>query len=168
MHRVAWLLTMQAAYRPLSRAERALVYGTLGWAAEISFTAVRESMKPATRSWRLQGQSYLWMLPIYGLSAYLFEPLHDAIRERPPWQRSAAYAAGIMAVEYATGTALRRGVGVVPWDYSGRSRWALPGGAVRLDYAPVWAGAGLLLERVHDGLRTVALQRSRRSSVDEH
>jgi hypothetical protein len=75
------------------------------------------------------------------------------MRSRPAWQRAAAYAAGIMAVEYATGTAIRRGVGLVPWDYTGRSRLVVPGGAARLDYLPVWAAAGMVLERVDDRLR---------------
>ena len=150
---------MQIVRRPLNRLERALAYGMLGWVAEVAFTGVREALQPDRRSWRLEGHSYLWMLPIYGLAAFMFEPLHDVVKSRPVWQRAGLYAGGIMAVEYATGTALRRGVGVVPWDYRGQSRWALPGGAVRLDYAPIWAVTGLALERVHDGLRAVPLRR---------
>jgi hypothetical protein len=97
------------------------------------------------------------MLPIYGLSACLFEPVHEALRGRSLWQRAAAYSAGIMGVEYLTGMALKKVVGVVPWDYSGHSRWVLPGGATRLDYAPLWAVAGLALERIHDGLADVTV-----------
>jgi hypothetical protein len=48
---------------------------------------------------------------------------------------------------------LRRSVGVVPWDYSGHGRFVLPGGATRLDYAPIWGAVGLALERVDDRLR---------------
>ena len=150
---------MQIVRRPLNRLERALAYGMLGWIGEIAFTGVRGALEPRRGDWRLEGHSYLWMLPIYGLSAFLFEPLHDVVKQRPVWQRAGIYAGGIMAVEYATGTSLRRAVGVVPWDYAGQSRWALPGGAVRLDYAPVWAVAGLALERVHDVLRVVPLRR---------
>jgi hypothetical protein len=63
-----------------------------------------------------------------------------------------------MGVEYLAGTVLRRTVGVVPWDYTGHSRWTLPGGATRLDYAPVWAVAGVALERFHDAMRDVTVQ----------
>jgi hypothetical protein len=150
---------MQITRRPLNRWERALAYGMLGWVAEVSFTGAREALQPDRGSWRLEGHSYLWMLPIYGLTAFLFEPLHDVVKQRPVWERAGIYAGGIMAVEYATGTALRRGVGAVPWDYTGQSRWALPGGAVRLDYAPIWAVSGLALERIHDGLRELPLRR---------
>ncbi len=143
--------------RRLTRRERALVYGLLGWAAEVAFTGVRDALSPSARSWRLQGYSYLWMLPIYSLAAVLFEPLHQGVRQKPLWVRAVVYAAGILGVEYATGTALRRLTGQVPWDYGGSSRWALPGGAVRLDYAPLWAAAGLALERLDDMLGATTL-----------
>ena len=145
--------------RPLNRLERSLGYGLLGWAAEVAFSGVRDLTDPRTRSWRLQGHSYLWMLPIYGLLAFLFEPLHDQLRTRPLWLRAAAYATGFSAVEYATGMSLRRAVGVVPWDYTGHSRWVLPGGATRLDYVPVFAAAGIVLEHVHDAVRDLPVRR---------
>jgi hypothetical protein len=142
---------MHGGTRSLRRWERALAYGALGVAAEVGFTGARDGLLRSDR--RLQGQSYLWMFPIYGLSAYLFEPVHDALRGKPLWQRAMAYSVGIMGVEYVAGMALRRGTGVVPWDYTGHSRFALPGGATRLDYAPIWGAVGLALERVDDRLR---------------
>ena len=142
-------MTTQA--RALTRWERALAYGALGVAMEVVFTGARDSV--LRRSWRLEGHSYLWMLPIYGLSALLFEPAHDVVRARRWWERAAVYSLGIMGVEYATGMGLRRAVGVVPWDYTGHSRFTLPGGATRLDYAPLWGIVGLALERVDDRLR---------------
>jgi hypothetical protein len=99
------------------------------------------------------------MLPIYGLLAFLFEPLHDGLRDRSPWVRAAAYAAGFSAVEYTAGMTLRRAVGLVPWDYAGHGRWVLPGGATRLDYVPVFAAAGMVLERVHDAVRDLPVRR---------
>ena len=134
-----------------------MAYGLLGWAAEVAFTAVERTLHAGSRDWRLQGHSYLWMLPIYALIPFLFEPLHDVARARPVWQRAAAYAAGITTVEYLTGMGMRRLVGVVPWDYTGRSRFALPGGAVRLDYLPLWAAAGLALERIDDVARRLRI-----------
>ena len=88
------------------------------------------------------------MLPVYGLAQPLFEPAHDALRARPLAVRAAAYAAGFSAVEYASGSVLRRLRGAAPWDYS-HARWNLHG-LVRADYAPVWALAGLGFERLHD------------------
>jgi uncharacterized membrane protein len=142
--------------RPLRRSERALAYGLLGWSAEVVFTAAQNLLHRQTRDARLAGHSYLWMAPIYGLCAVLYEPAHDLLRERPIAQRAAGYAAGIMAVEYASGRLLHRATGVIPWDYTGRSALAIRG-AIRLDYAPVWAAAGLALERADDALRSARL-----------
>jgi uncharacterized membrane protein len=128
----------------------------LGWSTEIAFTAVQNLIHRDTRDARLRGHTYLWMAPIYGLCAVLYEPLHDRVRERPVAQRAAAYAAGILAVEYATGRLIERIAGDIPWDYSGRGRLVIRG-ATRLDYAPLWAAAGLALEHVDDGLRSVRL-----------
>ena len=130
------------------------MYGVLGWSTEVVFTAVDRLRRPATRDARLEGFSYVWMAPIYGLCAVLYEPMHDLLRERPPAQRAAVYAAGIIAVEYASGRLLQRTIGVIPWDYTGRSRFQLQG-ATRFDYAPLWAAAGLALEHVDDTLRRV-------------
>jgi len=156
---------VQPDRRPLNRLERAAAYGVLGWGTEVAFTAVQGVVNGTSRDWRLRGHSYLWMLPIYGLLAFLYEPLHDRMRERPAWQRGFAYASGFLACELATGTAIRRAVGLVPWDYTGRSRFAMAHGTVRLDYAPFWALAGLLIERLDDGLREAPLRMPARAGA---
>jgi uncharacterized membrane protein len=135
-----------AGTRPVPRF---MVYGALGWCAEVAFTGLNGFVR--TRDPRLPGRTSLWMFPIYGLVRPLFEPAHDLMRDRvPAAARAAVYAAGFMAVEYATGRALRAAVGRAPWDYS-HARLNLDG-LTRLDYAPLWAAAGLALERVHDRL----------------
>jgi len=53
---------------------------------------------------------------------------------------------GCFAVEYASGWAIKRATGTVPWDYAS-TRWNVHA-LIRLDYAPVWFVFGLLLERV--------------------
>lgn len=142
--------------RPLTRAERAVAYGVLGWSTEVVFTALEELSHRRTRDARLRGHTYLWMAPIYGLCAVLYEPAHDAVRARPTAHRALTYALGILAVEYASGRLIRRATGVIPWDYTGRSPLAIRG-ATRLDYAPLWAAAGIALERVDDALRSVRI-----------
>jgi uncharacterized membrane protein len=142
--------------RPLRRSERAFAYGLLGWSTEVVFTAVQNLLHRRTRDARLQGHTYLWMAPIYGLCALLYEPFHDLVRDRPLGQRAAAYAAAIMTVEYGAGRSIQRIAGVIPWDYTGRSPLAIHG-ATRLDYAPLWAAAGVALEHVDDALRAVRL-----------
>ena len=123
---------------------------------EVVFTALQRAARPSTRTAQLEGHTYLWMAPIYGLCAVLFEPVHDRLRGQAPARRAVAYAAGILAVEYVSGRLIARLTGAVPWDYTGRSRFQLHG-ATRFDYAPLWAVAGLGLERVDDTLRSVRL-----------
>lgn len=142
-----------------------LVYGALGWSAEIVWTAVcslisgerNDIAYPQGRvrlsreeRLRLQGHTYLWMFPIYGFGGLLFEPCHEALRGWPWLARGLVWTLAIFAVEYATGRLLRRLTGRCPWDYS-YSRFHLHG-FIRFDYAPVWFGFGLLLERVHDAV----------------
>lgn len=132
-----------------SRLGRFVVYGALGLATELVFTGLKDLVRARGR--RFQGHTSPWMFPVYGLAQPLFEPAHDAMRGRVPAPlRALAYAAGFTAVEYASGRVLRASLGRAPWDYS-HARWNLDG-LIRADYAPLWALAGLGLERVHDAL----------------
>ncbi|HWC32067.1 MAG TPA: hypothetical protein VG709_02965 [Actinomycetota bacterium] len=131
-----------------SRGGRFAAYGALGWCLEITFTSLHDYVRYRDPS--LPARSSLWMFPIYGLLAYLYEPLHDRLREAPWPVRGAAYGAGIMAIEYASGRALRALVGKAPWDYTYAKRHI--DGLVRPDYFPYWAAVGLAMERVHDRL----------------
>src|SRR5205807_9021060 len=130
------------------RLGRFAVYGGLGWCFEVLFTGLHDFVR--SRDPALPSRSSLWMFPIYGLLQPLYEPLHDALRERPILFRAGAYGAGIMAVEYVTGKAIRKLVGKAPWDYS-YARVHIDG-LVRPAYFPLWAGVGLAAERVHDTL----------------
>lgn len=142
---------------------RFVLYGLVGWCAEILWTASYDAVagttrapgdtvarRPLTRSERrrLVGRTYLWMFPIYGSAALLFEPVHEAVRALPWAARGGLYMLGLFAVEYVAGWALRRATGACPWDYS-YARTSVHG-YIRLDYAPVWFVFGLVLERVHD------------------
>lgn len=129
---------------------RFIVYGLLGWAAEILWSAATERIRGKQRDWRLLGQTALWMFPIYGLAAPLYEPLHDFLRPWHWFMRGSIYVIGIWLVEYATGWLLRRLTGKCPWDYS-HLRGNLHG-LIAWEYAPVWFVFGLALERVHDFL----------------
>ena len=57
---------------------------------------------------------------------------------------------GFLAVEYLSGRFLQAVVGGAPWDYSHARHHA--DGLIRPDYLPLWAGAGLALEPLHDRL----------------
>ena len=135
---------------------RVLAYGLAGWCSEVVTTGLRSHGRDG--DWRLTGTTYLWMLPIYGSAAVLFEPAHDVVRRRdwPWWARGLMWAAGIYAVEAASGEAVRRVTGEIPWDYT-RPRGSKPvpanwRGLVRPSYLPLWFAVGLGMERLHDGL----------------
>lgn len=145
----------------LTRSQRFLAYGLAGWCSEIVTTGVRSRGRDG--NWRLTGTTYLWMLPIYGVAAVLFEPAYAEVTRRGwPWPvRGAAWTAGIFAVEAATGEALRTFTGEVPWDYS-RPRGRQPEpthvrGVVRPAYAPLWFAVGLGMERLHHLLDRVEI-----------
>lgn len=145
----------------MRRPARFLAYGLAGWCSEVVTTGLRAHGRDG--NWRLTGTTYLWMLPIYGSAAVLFEPAHTASRRAgwSWWQRGAAWVAGIYAVEAASGEALRRLTGEVPWDYA-RPRGHRPEprhwrGLVRPSYAPLWFAVGLGMEQLHDLLDRVQL-----------
>lgn len=129
---------------------RFVLYGLLGWCVEILWTAVTDRLTGRQRDWRLLGRTSLWMFPIYGLAAPLFEPVHDFLRPFHWFMRGVLYLFGIWAIEYATGWLLRRLTGKCPWDYS-HLRGHLHG-LIAWEYGPVWFLFGLGLERVHDFL----------------
>lgn len=131
-----------------SRRGRFVAYGLLGWCGEVAFTGIHDFIR--NRDARLPSRTSIWMFPIYGLMAPLYEPLHDSLRERALVLRGVAYGAGFLAVEYTSGALLRRVLGAAPWDYSYAKRHV--NGLIRPDYFPLWAAAGLAMERVHDVL----------------
>ena len=132
----------------VSGGKRFLLYGLTGWCAEVLFTGIHDYIRH--RDPRLPSRTSIWMFPIYGLARPLFEPLHRSLEQRgaSPVTRAATYGVGFLAVEYASGRALRSLLGAAPWDYS--EARANVDGLIRLDYFPLWACAGLALERLHD------------------
>lgn len=137
---------------------RLVLYGIFGWCAEIVWTACY-GVGTAVRGrkhvdWRLVGQTYLWMFPIYGGGGLLFEVAHRAIASWHGLLRGLVYMIGCFAVEYVSGLIIKLATGKIPWDYS-YSRWSVHG-LIRLDYIPVWFAFGLLLERVEAIVRRVA------------
>jgi uncharacterized membrane protein len=89
------------------------------------------------------GQTSLHMFPIYGMAA-LIEPLSTHLKKYHTVTRGIIYMLGIYAVEYTTGTYLKKR-GRCPWDYSS-SPYQI-GGVIRLDYAPLWFLTGLFFEK---------------------
>ena len=132
--------------------------GIAGWCLEVMFTSVDSIM---AGDWRLMGRTSLIMFPIYGMVALLF-PISRLIDSwlagLPGFEDAGAdrisrlaravrhgliYMVLIFIAEYITGIWLTS-LGICPWDYS---LWPdNVGGVIRLKFAPLWFGTGLLFE----------------------
>ncbi len=124
-----------------------LICGIVGWCMEIIFTAAGSLLHPKNPrhpDHRLMGHTSLWMFPIYGLAAFIY-PISRRLRGLPAALRGAIYSGGILTVEYVSGMLLKH-FSCCPWDY-GKAKYNVHG-VIRLDYAPFWAGAGLIFEKI--------------------
>lgn len=144
--------------------------GVTGWCLEVMFTSVESMM---LHDWRLMGKTSLLMFPIYGLGALLapigkgidrwldvasgvgLQRRNQAAVARPKMvpltlrdrilRHGMLYMVLIFVAEYISGAWLR-GKGICPWDYTGRH--SNINGLIRLDFAPLWFGTGLLFEKI--------------------
>ncbi|MDE3087773.1 MAG: hypothetical protein KGJ80_00100 [Chloroflexota bacterium] len=130
---------------------RFFIYGALGWCSEILWTAITRKVTRGARDWLLVGETSLWAFPLYGLIAFLYEPLHDALRAQFVLVRAAVYLAGFWVIEYIGGWLVWKIVGKKPWDYSKSPGGSLHG-LVRWNFVLVWSLVGLGLEPLHDFL----------------
>lgn len=111
--------------------------------------------------WRLMGKTSLLMFPIYGMGV-LLAPIGKwvdnwlsikteqgteyplSLRDRI-MRHGMLYMVLIFVAEYISGAWLRSR-GICPWDYTGRH--SNVNGLIRLDFAPLWFGTGLLFEMI--------------------
>ena len=128
---------------------RFLIYGALGWCAELVWTAITNRAFHRVDTWLLEGYTTLWAFPMYGSAAFFYEPLHDALRSQFLLVRAAAYLIGFWAVEYIGGWLVWKIAGQKPWDYS-KSPGGTLNGLIRWNFVLVWPLVGLALEPIHD------------------
>ena len=117
------------------------ICGLTGWCIEIIFTSLGAFLQGDLR---LIGQTSLWMFPIYGLAAFI-KPLYEVVKKLPLLLRGCIYSFCILICEYISGMLLKKHH-LCPWDYSNSPTNI--NGVIRLDYAALWALAGLLFERI--------------------
>ena len=115
--------------------------GIYGWCMEILWTGFLAFRR---REMKLFGRSSIWMFPIYGMAAF-FPTLFRLLKNKCVLVRGTIYAAAIFAVEFLTGSFLKK-KGICPWSYAGcRFHYKE---VIRLDYYPLWFLAGLFFEKV--------------------
>ncbi|MBE6008168.1 MAG: hypothetical protein E7235_03095 [Lachnospiraceae bacterium] len=124
---------------------RFFIYGIIGWCMEIIWTSILSGKKT------LKGTTSLWMFPVYG-SVVLMEPIFVLFGGWPVFIRGTVYMLCIFVAEYVTGLSFNA-AGVCPWDYS-HAKLNIQG-VIRLDYAPLWFGAGLFYEWVFGLISTI-------------
>lgn len=115
--------------------------GVIGWCMEIVFTSLNALR---CRDFKLKGNTSIWMFPIYGCAA-LFGPVSRLLTHCNRFVRGLIYMSLIFCAEFTSGKLLSRH-DLCPWDYQ-KSPWNIKR-LIRLDYAPLWFGAGLLFEQV--------------------
>lgn len=120
--------------------------GILGWCFEILYTSFRMLQR---RNYRLEGNTSIWMFPIYGCAAFL-RPLHKVMHSFSVCFRGSVYALLIYTVEYFSGKLLDKKQ-IIPWNYD-RARYRICR-YIRLDYFPFWFLVGLIFEQfnLHNG-----------------
>lgn len=126
---------------------RIIIYGFAGICMEVVFTGVLSFLK-GDKS--LTCRTYLWMFPIYA-AAIMLEPVHDYLRDVPPFLRGVVYVLLIWAAELFSGWLIKKITGKCPWDYTESTKYSFHG-YIRWDYAPAWFFAGIFFERLHDFL----------------
>ena len=112
--------------------EKIVVYGCLGLLIEVFFTGISSLFRGHKDA---PAKTYLWMLPIYGVSALVLEGLSEVL----PWPfyiKAFVYVLFIYIAEGLSGWVLKKTTGRIPWDY-GISHWT-PMGLINLKYAPYW------------------------------
>lgn len=131
---------------------RYILFGALGVAGEVAFTALVISAALLFMSKEKQhnigyGYSYIWMFFIYGLGAVMYPYVLQHVGNWHWFGRGLSYMGIIFVVEYLTGYWLKKVLGHCPWDYHGKATNI--SGLIRLDYSPIWFGVGLLGEVVY-------------------
>ena len=125
---------------------------------EIVFTGLGSLRK---NEHSLTARTSIWMFPIYGMACFL-TPLCRLLRKRNFLVRGMVYTCCIFTGEFLSGSLLKRH-GACPWDYS-HAKYNI-NGVIRLDYAPLWFGAGLLLKKSY--LHTAADVKKHSTAVEK-
>lgn len=124
-----------------------IAMGCVGITTEIFFTAITHMIDqwPNPENWRLEGNSYIWMFPIYGIAGVAFPLLMPYLKHFIFIIRWLIYGIGILAVEFITGGLLDIFTGSCPWNYT--TGWHIMG-YIRIDYLPLWMGFGGMVEMI--------------------
>jgi hypothetical protein len=127
----------------------AAMYIMAGFTLEVFFTAISHITdgRWTSQDKYLTGTTYLWMMPVYGLSfPLIFVPLYHQIHDAPMILRYIVWAIMISGIEWISGYLYAKTIGFCPWNYRD-SRWKIgEAGYTRWDFVPLWGLFGLFME----------------------
>lgn len=123
-----------------------VAFACIGITTEIFFTAIVDLINNwPNQGWALKGASYIWMFPIYGIAGIAFPAILPYIQKIPFVGRILIYGVGILIVEFIAGGLLDLFTGKCPWEYTTGLHIM---GYIRLDYFPLWALFGGMVEKI--------------------
>lgn len=131
--------------------EKAVIYGCLGLLIEVFFTGISSLIR---KHWDATCKTYLWMGPIYGVTALILEAVSDAITW-PFYLKAFIYVPIIYGAEGLSAWVLKSIIGRVPWDY-GLSHWT-PMGFVNFSYLPFWLILALGFDAIAEIIRKIII-----------
>lgn len=117
-----------------------IAFGLLGLVIESIFTGINSLLN---KDRLLTSTTYLWMIPIYGVTGVLISTMNDSLIETNIFIRSVYVVGLIYLVEMLSGLVLKLTIGTCPWYYSDRDDPKKPHkysiiGLIRIDYALYW------------------------------
>jgi hypothetical protein len=82
------------------------------------------------------------MLPLFGLTAFIYPLLIKFVKAYPWYGRGLIYAFIVLVIQFLAGWSLNK-INVHPWRQN--EKWSL-GGYIYIPYAPLWFLYGLFVE----------------------
>jgi hypothetical protein len=123
------------------------LFGVLGLGMEVIFTALLDRAKDSRR--HLIGFSSLWYFPLYMIAPLYLSIAAPALFALRWPVRGLIYMVSFFVFEYVGMWSIRKLVGSSPSEANYRkARWNVHG-LIRLDFAPAWFSAGLLIEGLY-------------------
>ena len=139
-------MALQASFQPISIFWRLCIYGLLGFAVEVIFTAGWEFV--VNLNLRFMGNTSLWSFIIYGLFGLFAEKLRELMVycHIPLVIRALVLMTAAYVWEFTCGMILKL-VGLNTWDYSSFKYNMME--VVTLEYAPAWYVGCLVLDVIY-------------------
>lgn len=127
-----------------------IVFASLGITTEVIFTAFMNLVHQTPLCGKplisMAGDSYVWMIFIYGLIPILGHYGYHRIKKYPVLIRLLIYVLLIYIVEFSSGYILQKTLGACPWQYTSGHQVM---GLIQLDFFPFWAFFSWIVERFY-------------------